>query len=474
MKCQNDILRKVRLSIMTKNYENAAFYLNYISPKAQYIKLLIPIMFYENGEYCRALTLLSNLETKTAFFYKGLCLLKAKKINEGIEYLAKSVNKEEDDSVIDPFFDSFFVYNSSNNYIYEIIEDSIKTYSSSILPPKKLELLFEKNFSVSSFLNLLTENKQNVICEIISKTNEKNIPAFFLDFEKYIGNEDVKLLEEYKNKPLVLRSLFLASLGQVSAFLGEFQKSKNFFIEFRRFDPGNLTFLDNYSSLYRIIEGKNNLGLLAKEVLDLTRNSHIVWIIVGNYFSKNLLDSERSAICYKRSIKIKKSDNGFMFLGYEYLKNKDYTKASRYFFESLKINRNSCMSYSGLALIYSNTKDTDGNADLYFEKALEISSGNKMIQVLHLKNLVESRKFYQGLEFIFKIFSINLENYRKLEDEYKYNNDDLVDNLFFLFVDVCIALKFREMGKFVLSLISNKNYTYFDRKCLLMYDNQNS
>ena len=336
------------------------------------------------------------------------------------------------------------------------------------MPPKKLELLFEKNFSVSSFLNLLTENKENVICEIISKTNEKNIPDFFLDFEEYLENEDVKLLEEYKNKPLVLRSLFLASLGKFFAFLGEFQKSENFFIEFRRFDPGNLTFLDNYSSLYRIIEGKNNLGLLAKEVLDLTRNSHIVWIIVGNYFSKNLLDSESSAICYKRSIKIKKTSRVLVLLGFLYVKKKKFKKALKCFLKSIEMNHNNPFAYSGIAMISSNTNNKELNADLYYEKSLEVCNNNKIVQILYLSHLLNYKKFYQGLEFIFEIFSINLENYRKLEDEYKYHNDELVDSLFCLFVDVCIALKYKEMGKFVLSLISNKNYTYFDKKCLLI------
>lgn len=422
----NEYLCKTKESIRTKNYENAAFYLSYLAEDQPTYEMLIPVMLYENEEYIRALTLLKDKTGKTAYFYKGLCAMKLKKLEKAIEYLKKSQSCDFEEKCPDIYFYKYFVTSECKFYTQEIINDCIQT--SGISNRGDRVEVFNETYSITSFMNSINQNNLpfNDI-EILKKNSQIE---FFSDYFKIMENPNPGILKKYKRLIPGVGSLFYALIGKFQFDIGNFKSSNKFFSLINVDDPAFNIFTDIFSSSAYLMGRNSQLEIMARLFLTSCRYSENAWKIVGNYYSLKS-DHAKAILCLKRSLCIKETCYAYSLLGYEHITIKENKLGLEYFFKALKINPLSYNAYLGIALIYSNMEEEKYMANFYFKKSMEINGVNKRIQYFYFKYLCSLGKQTDAdnlLCHIYRMEGLNTMNIKKYFNENK--KDELDEKIF--------------------------------------------
>lgn len=487
-------MEKVKSKLMKcykyRDLETAIYLSMYISQYEEEYALLNGILLYENREYYRSLISLKNDQGTTATYYRALCYKSTKKYSEASkELVAILENKTRPESTNDGFIKQFLI-NSLDSEFFESLLGSIMILKGKCKTGvEKYRNVMFKNPLLLPCLGLFDEN---VKIEPANQLESDPIMDLFQDLFKCsieIDNKDsidsencisdsmsdfirkFPFSNQYFKKIPGIGSYFLSKIASSYCRQTNSQLGLQMFDLLREKDPGFDREMDIYSIALWVGKEINLLGLLAKDLIVQSPESHITWSVIGNYYSLCGMQKE-STTCLMKSLNIKESPTAYSLLGFEFNIRNQYLDAQNYFKSSLCMLENNDRAYFGLGIAYGETSRKQA-AEAYFKKALSINPRNENMKAFLVRFYVKNDENEKAINKIREFLGLESENIEEIVFEIKEKAGkytEIEELIICEFIEILLRMKNKAFAEELLQGIQIRTSTYYMKKNMIEND----
>ncbi|KAM0677920.1 Anaphase-promoting complex subunit 8 [Binucleata daphniae] len=451
---EKQIVSRVYKSYIHRNYESAIFQLHFGNLKDK--DMFLGIFYYDLGNFAKCISLLKRYNTHTAKFYVGLCYGKQKKYSKAIEALLEiTTNCTQQDERHGNELDNFFI--TDFEHVHELLGEMYTLNKEREIAIEHFTCSFQINPLVKSFENLVSENVAIKHKKVISMED-----GYFCDVLQF----DEQTINKYKKHVPGIGSLFISHCAKVFAIRSKNTESVALFEFLRKRDSHYIKHLDYFSTLLWFSEDSTRLACLAKEMLANHSDSHIFWIVLGNYFS-NRSDNQRAITCFLRSTYIKNNHNALSLLGHEALLRGEYKNALQYFNQSQELFKNNYNAIFSVGIVYDNSGRYE-NAEVYYQKGLKINPHNTTLKTVLLQFYIKTKEYTKAMSLIASVFNVDIINVDEICNkiiEQRLNSAE--ENIVLIFIDVLLNLKDVQNAEKVLKAVKVRNCEYFTKKNMI-------
>ncbi|ELA46796.1 hypothetical protein VCUG_01696 [Vavraia culicis subsp. floridensis] len=453
-------VQQIKTAIKYKNYRQAIFVLAHAAQKEQTLKLVLGIALYENREYYRALSVLSTFNTVTGLFYVALCHKEMKNYGDAIDALLRIVNREALKDVIDGEWNSYVLEDGGDEHVYALLGE---LYTLNEQGDDALVYYKRCTGLYVPFIALFYEHKLD---ELVCTGENDFFAQFTADLIEFERTENIKIVQKYYSLMPGIGTYFVSNAGRILFEHGDVKRSMRCFEVVLKNDATYTADFDSYSAALWLDKNTNALSCMCRTLLDKCKGSYVTWSALGNYFSlKN--DHNRSVLCLKKSLNMYKTAYAYLLLGHESIIRNEYDHAQNFFFHALKMHRNNYNALFGIGLVFSKTDQIE-NADLFFRKAVDLNSHNKIIKYLYVKYLVENKKYDRAVELIRRTYRVDAGDTAALVAYLKNNvlprKDEYDDLIMLEMVDVLIYLEMVYEAQRFLDGVNVRNASFRSKK----------
>lgn len=437
-----------------KKIDESIHYLNTILEEEKSFKQEI---FNKNEDFLDKILSFYKLEFDAKFinYFLGNLYTENEKSNLSIINYKKSV------SILESFlflYENLYI-NEKNfkKYFYSDIQEK-NEFDKDIESNKNIE--FNKNIELNDFDNDKEEIAQktafhfkilrNELLEFLLNPKITNLKI--IKYKKILSNSKIT----QNNFEFIISIKFLQSAAYI--LFTNHQVSDSHFIFLFLFEKNllELKYKMIWSTILWLRRDEKLLGILSRNVLTdvifnknesndkefnknledlhVSNSCHIKWIILSNYFSV-CSDHNRSLICLKKSIFIKKNFYSILLTAHELMIRHEMEKSINLFYKVLRMNSNCYSAFYGIGNILSKNGE---NSEHFFRMANKIVPKNKAVLFQIIRTLVSQNEYEKGLIEIHKYYEMILdeeEGVEKIEKSEKMNKivDEIMNFLKILF-----------------------------------------
>ncbi|KAM0681554.1 anaphase-promoting complex subunit cdc27 [Glugoides intestinalis] len=481
-----------------RDLESAIYMSIYLSQHNADYCILTVILLFENRECARALQYLRNMHGTTAQYYKALCYKNTKKYKEAIEALNIILDgRSQPEKSADQFVSGFILDNKDTEFFDSLYGElmilrgkckvGIEKYKKSTIKNPLLGPcfgLFDENtcistigeFSKDPFMILFQDlfkisiqRKKSVesdVIELSSKKNDNNpsiIIEFFAEFPE---------MKHYFTLIPGIGSYFVCKIAAMYCKQTQSKVGLQMFEILREHDPAFVREMDVYSTTLWINKDLNLLGLLAKDLISTTPNSHITWSVIANYYSLNGMQKE-SATCLMKSLNIQENPSAYCLLGFEYNIRNQYLDAQNYFKSSLCMLENNDRAYFGLGIVYGETSRKQA-AEIYFNKALELNPRNTSMKAFLVRFYAKNDEHHKALIKIKEFLQLDCQTSEQIVEKVQKGIGkftEIEELMICELVEILLKSKSRKLAEKVLQCVQIRTSTYFTKKSMIENEN---
>ncbi|KAM0673358.1 anaphase-promoting complex subunit cdc27 [Gurleya vavrai] len=452
---EKETILRVLKSYTHRNYEQSIFLLSLLNSKQ--FKIFLAIFHYDLNNPSKAIHLLKKLNTHTSKYYEGLCYKKLRDYNSAFLCFSQILdNKTIQDKRQENGFDNFLI--TDFEYVHEQIAECLTFNQERGKAIDHYTCAFQINPLIKPFENLLYEN----ITIKVGNYNKIESEYFtdLLDFIKI--NKDIYILK-YKKMNNELGYKFLNECAKIYAEKSKITEAVLLFEYLRKKDTYNIDNLDVFSSILWYAENNVKLANLSRHLTKHHPESHVTWIVLGNYFSHKS-DNKRAIVCFKRSKEIYLNFYALSLIGHESIIRGEYKKAMDYFNTSLALFKNNYIALFGIGIVYEHSRKND-YAELFFNRGFVINPFNATIKTTFLQFYTKNNEFQKALKFIAGVFDVLSSEIEEIFDVMKLKKYTEEEEKFVLSVtSVFIHFNKIEMADEIIGMIKNRNKDYYEKK----------
>jgi len=474
---------KLLLCLKYRDYETAAFISMSLASAYPEFRLLTGIIFYENGEYSRALFQLANLNGTTAHFYKALCHKERKKY---VESMAELTLIAEGNTVAelpeDPLIRSFLVDPADTEFFDGLLGKMMILKGKARLGIEKYRQVMAKSPLLGPCLGLIDENvgilqladpldPVSLLYQTVHRMSVQRQGVGSGPAVPQTINEIVTMFPEvkpYLSEVPGVGSYLLGKAASMYCRLTQSQVGLQLFEVLRDKDPCFIQEMDVYSTSLWINKDANLLGLLAKELISVAPNEYVTWSVIGNYYSLNGMPKE-STTCLMKSLSIQENPFSYSLLGFEFNIRNQYTEAQNYFKSSLCMLENNDKANFGLGVAYSETSKRTV-AEAYFKKALAINPSNMNMKAYFVRFYVKNDEKYKAVQKIREYLRLPCDSFDEMVSHIQERMgkfSEMEELIICELIEILVKERCRGMAVQLLSCVQLRTSTYFAKKCMV-------
>ncbi|ELQ75967.1 DNA-binding cell division cycle control protein [Trachipleistophora hominis] len=390
-------VQQIKTALKYKNYTQAIFVLTHAAHKEETLKLILGIVLYENREYYRALSILSSFNTITGMFYAALCHREMKNYADAIDALLHVINGDAPKDTLDACW-ADYVLDGNSEHVCALLGE---LYT---LNEQGDDALVYYRRSVGLYAPFMALFYERALDEHVCA----RLPGFFAQFAadllEFERCSNMKIVHRYAALMPGIGTYFVSNAARVLFEHGDVRRSVRCFESVHKNDGTYTADYDSYSAALWLDKNVSALACVCRTLLDKCKHVHVTWCALANYFSLRN-DHNRSVLCLKKSLNVRKTAYAYLLLGHESIIRNEYEQAQLFFFRALKMHRNNYNALFGIALVFSKTDQIE-NADVFFRKAVEVNGHNKVIRYLYVKYLVDNKKYEKAVDVVKAMYGV--------------------------------------------------------------------